>query len=53
MHASSRISRPAEQGRINRVDGKNQADDRNVQGDALHQSRQETDKLKVLPAFYY
>ena len=26
------------QGRINRVDGKNQADDRNVQGDALHQS---------------
>ena len=26
------------QGRINHVDGKNQADDRNVQGDALHQS---------------
>jgi hypothetical protein len=27
-----------QQRRINRVDAKNQADDRNVQGDALHQS---------------
>ena len=27
-----------QQGRINRVDGKSQADDRNVQGDAVHQS---------------
>jgi hypothetical protein len=27
-----------QQGRINRVDGKNQADNRKVQGDAFHQS---------------